>query len=256
MNSLPRTSISIITATFNSCGTLNDCINSVNMQTYANIEHIFVDGASSDGTLSLIKERSAREHRWISEPDHGIYDALNKGISLSSGDVLGFLHSDDVLANSRTLSRIAEIFGSDPTVCGVFGDLQYVSKDDASRIVRNWRSSPFSHNKLNFGWMPPHPTLYVRREWYAQIGGLDTTYQVAADYLSILRLFNEKEFRTVYIPEVLVKMRLGGVSNRSFKSILLKTTEDWRALRSTGRSLVGAIKALTGKNLTKIGQFF
>jgi len=187
----------------------------------------------------------------VSEPDRGIYDALNKGIARASGDVVGFLHADDVYASPDVLARVAEAF-ADPSVAAVHGDLQYVRKDDTARVVRHWRSSPFSPDRLRRGWMPPHPTLYVRREWYERIGGFDTRYRIAADYHSILRLFSQPGFRSAYVPEVFVKMRLGGASNRSLRNIVRKSREDLEALRRTG---VGGVGTLTWKNLGKIGQF-
>jgi glycosyltransferase len=189
-----------------------------------------------------------------SEPDRGIYDALNKGINTATGDVVGFLHADDLYSSSETLATIAKRF-EDPTVCAVYGDLEYVSQNDTSRVVRRWKSKPFIAGALSLGWMPPHPTLYVRRERYSKIGGFDTSYRIAADYLSILQLFGDKTFKAIYIPQVLVRMRLGGVSNRSLKTILRKSREDWRALLECGFGLADTAKALTWKNLSKLSQF-
>lgn len=212
-----------------------------------------VDGASTDGTLDLVR-RAGGLLSVVSEPDGGIYDALNKGIARSGGDIVGFLHADDIYADARVLERVADAFG-DPTVSAVYGDLQYVRQNDTSHVVRHWKSSPFSRRKLAWGWMPPHPTLYVRRAWYQSIGGFDTRYTISADYYSILQLFSEPEFRAVYLPTVLVKMRLGGASNRSIGAILSKSGEDWDALRRTGVGAFGGVGALAWKNLSKLGQF-
>lgn len=246
---LPR--ISIITATYNCAATLGDALVSVATQHYSNYEHVLIDGASNDGTLALLESRRGQIATLISEPDKGIYDALNKGIHNATGDVVGFLHADDVYADARVLERIANAF-ADPSVTAVYGDLQYVHKQDTNSIVRHWRAGPYSRRKLGWGWMPPHPSLYVRREAYTRIGGFDIQYRIAADYDSILKLFTLPDFKAVYIPEVLVKMRVGGASNRSLENILRKSREDYAVLRHSG---VGGAGALLWKNLSKLGQF-
>lgn len=243
--------ISIITATYNCATTLPDAFDSVADQTYQNREHVLIDGASTDGTLALLESRRGQISTLISEPDKGIYDALNKGIANSSGDVVGFLHADDVYADSHVLERIAEAF-ADPSVTAVYGDLQYVRKQDTGSIVRHWRAGPYSAAKLGWGWMPPHPSLYVRRDWYARIGGFDTRYRISADYDSILKFFTQPDFHAVYIPEILVKMRVGGASNRSLKNILRKSREDFDVLQRAG---IGGLGALLWKNLGKLNQF-
>lgn len=243
--------ISVITATWNCSDTLPDCLESVSGQNWSNREHVAIDGASTDGTLAVLESRRDHLGVLVSEPDRGIYDALNKGISRSSGDVIGFLHADDIYGDSDVLRRVAEAF-ADPDVSAVYGDLQYVRKDDTSQVVRHWKSCPFSRTRLAWGWMPAHPTLYVRREWYERIGGFDTRYRIAADYFSILQMFSQPDFKAVYLPHVLVKMRLGGASNRSLSNIVRKSREDLDALRRSG---VGGVGALAWKNLSKIGQF-
>lgn len=214
-----------------------------------------IDGASRDGTAELLEGKRSQLAVLVSEPDKGIYDALNKGIARSSGDVVGFLHADDLYAHPGVLADVAQAF-SDPTVCAVYGDLQYVKQQDPSQVVRHWRSAPFSARRLAWGWMPPHPTLYVRREWYERIGGFDTRYRIAADYFSILQLFSQQEFKAVYLSQVMTKMRLGGESNRSIKNMIRKSTEDFDALRRSGFGPVQGLAALASKNLSKIGQFF
>lgn len=243
--------ISIITATWNCAETVGDCLDSVAGQTWPNREHVVIDGASRDATVEVLESRRAQLSVLVSEPDRGIYDALNKGIARAGGDVVGFLHADDVYAGPDVLTRVAEAF-VDPSVAAVHGDLQYVRKDDTSQVVRYWKSSPFSHRRLRWGWMPPHPTLYVRREWYERIGGFDTRYRIAADYFSILQLFSQPGFNAAYLPEVLVKMRLGGASNRSLANVVRKSREDLDALRRTG---VGGVGTLAWKNASKLAQF-
>ncbi len=243
--------ISIITATWNCAETVGDCLDSVAEQSWPNREHVVIDGASGDATVEVLESRRAQLSVLVSEPDRGIYDALNKGIARASGDAVGFLHADDVYASPDVLARVAEAF-ADPSVAAVHGDLQYVRKDDTSQVVRHWKSSPFSRRRLRWGWMPPHPTLYVRREWYARIGGFDTRYRIAADYFSILQLFSQPGFKAAYLPEVLVKMRLGGASNRSLANVMRKSREDLDALR---RTRVGGVGTLAWKNVSKLGQF-
>ncbi len=246
--------ITIITASFNSEKTISDCVRSINSQTYEQVEHIVVDGGSSDRTVDLVKKLSQRDLLIQSEPDDGIYDALNKGIKLSSGDIIGFLHSDDVLANVDVIAEVARAF-LDTRVSAVYGDLDYVSKNDVSRIVRRWKSSQQSRQHLYLGWMPPHPTLYLRKDVYTKIGGFDKSFQISADYLSVLKLFMCAGVAAKYIPVTIVKMRLGGVSNRSIKSIFIKTCEDVRALRLCGISLFFSVIIVIMKNLTKVPQF-
>ena len=248
-------SISVVTATWNCAKTLPDCLESIGQQAFQSKQHVIVDGASTDGTIDLAKQNLDSTTIFKSEPDKGIYDALNKGILLATGDVVGFLHADDLYASNDVLSKVAKAF-EDPAVCAVYGDLEYVSQDDVSKVIRRWKSKPFNQRDLVWGWMPAHPTLYVRRQWYARIGGFDMSYKISADYLSILQLFSQPGFKAVYVPEVFVKMRMGGASNKSMNALVLKTKEDWRALRSCGFSFVGAARAIAWKNLSKVGQFF
>lgn len=250
----PSPRISVVTATWNCAGTLIDCLTSMNGQTYAHREHVVIDGGSQDGTLELLAQHRGQLAVLISEPDKGIYDALNKGIAHASGDVVGFLHADDLYAHPNVLANIAEAF-ADPVVCAVYGDLQYVRQADPHSVIRHWQSQPFRPQLLRRGWMPPHPTLYVRREWYQSIGGFDTRYRIAADYFSVLQLFSQPDFNAVYLPQVLVQMRAGGVSNRSLANIVRKSREDWDALRRSGFGVSSSLAALMTKNLSKVGQF-
>lgn len=244
--------VSVITATYNRADTVAGALASVAGQTWPNVEHIVIDGASTDGTLQLIEAQRDRLAVLVSEPDGGIYDALNKGLALATGDVVGLLHSDDAYADARVLERVAQAF-ADPAVDGVYGDLDYVAKADMSRIVRRWRSGAYARENLAHGWMPPHPTLFLRRAVIQQWGGFDTTYRIAADYDAMLRYLARGRIRLAYIPEVLVKMRVGGESNRSLGRILRKSREDYLALR---RNEVGGVGALVWKNLSKLPQFF
>jgi len=244
--------ISVITAVFNRRDTIEDTLCSVASQIYGDVEHIVVDGGSCDGTMDVLNACRDQIDVLLSEADRGIYDALNKGIALATGDVVGFLHADDVFADTRVLSRIADAFADD-AVGAVYGDLVYVQAGDMGRVVRHWSAGHFSKSKLAWGWMPPHPTFYVRRSLYARLGGFDLRYRIAADYDTMLRFLGRGEVQAAYIPEVLVKMRLGGVSNRSLANILQKSREDYLVLRRNG---VGGLGALVWKNLSKVAQFF
>jgi glycosyltransferase involved in cell wall biosynthesis len=246
--------ISLITITYNSIKYLGSTLDSIQSQTYKNIEHIVIDGASTDGTYDILKSRISSITKLISEPDRGIYNALNKGLAITSGDVIGFLHSDDVFAHPDVLQDISKVFECDRSIDAVYGDLQYVSADNVNITKRYWRSSDFSHRKLKWGWMPPHPTLYVRRNYYFQIGGFNESYRIAADYLSVLQLFSIKNFRSAYIPEVLIKMRVGGISNQSLRLRFIKSYEDFRALKQSNVGSIFSICIVILKNLSKMYQ--
>jgi glycosyltransferase involved in cell wall biosynthesis len=252
MSSYPK--ISIITATLNSASTLIDCFASIREQSYRNIEHIVIDGGSTDGTLDIVSNYIREVAVLATDHDDGIYDALNNGIALATGDVIGFLHSDDIYASPQVLESISLAF-QDDSVCAVYGDLIYVQKNNKNRIVRRWNGRPFETNLLSRGWMPAHPTLYVRRDWYLSIGGFDSGYRISADYLSVLQMFSFQDFKSIYIPQVFVKMRLGGVSNNSIMSIVKKSGEDWRALRACNFTYFGALYAILYKNFSKLIQF-
>ncbi len=248
--------ISIITATYNCEEYIDYCLKSVANQKYTNIEHIVVDGLSTDKTLEIINLHINNISIFKSEKDSGIYDALNKGIRLANGDVIGFLHADDFYVSDDVLAKVSEAFEEDQSLCGVYSDLEYVSKNNINKQVRKWISKPFRKSLLLYGWMPGHPTLFIKKEWYLKIGCFDTSYHISADYLSILQLFSNPNFKSKYLPITIVKMRVGGVSNKSIKSIVRKSLEDWRALRSSNFSIPNSIFALLIKNLSKITQFY
>lgn len=211
--------ISIITATWNSAATIENAILSVASQGYPDLEHIIVDGNSSDGTLPIVFRYEHLIDKLISEPDHGIYDAMNKGISLATGEVIGILNSDDFYANANVLSKVARVF-EDPGIDTSYGDLIYVDPTNVNRITRYWKAN--SHHPRSFyqGWMPPHPTFFVRRRVYENYGHFNVALGTAADYELTLRLLLKYKVSTTYIPEVLVHMRAGGASNASIKSRL------------------------------------
>ncbi|HCQ66710.1 MAG TPA: glycosyl transferase [Rhodobacteraceae bacterium] len=244
--------ISIVTVVYGAEKTIGEALESVARQSWKDIEHVVIDGASPDRTLEVIRDHERDNMVIVSEPDEGIYDALNKGYRLATGDVVGIVHADDILADHMVLERVAEAF-ADPEVDAVYGDLDYVAKEDPSRVIRHWQAGGFTRAKLRAGWMPPHPTLFLRRRVFETHGLFDTSFRIAADYDAILRYFGRAGVRSVYVPEVLVKMRVGGASNRSLRTILKKSREDYRALRKNG---IGGIGALAGKNFSKIPQFF
>jgi glycosyltransferase len=244
--------ISIVTAVYNNRTTIGQALDSLLSQTYSNIESLVIDGGSTDGTLEVIGRYSSRLGFLISEPDYGIYDALNKGIKNATGDVIGFLHSDDVFEDNEVLERIAAAF-QDSAVDAIYGDLVYVRHDDIRKVIRYWIAGNFNASQLSRGWMPPHPTFYVRRAIYENLGGFDIRYQISADYDTILRFLFKSNIRTFYIPQVLIRMRAGGLSNRSFRGIMRKSYEDLCILR---RNKVGGIFALLCKNLRKLNQFW
>ena len=242
--------ISIITITYNSAQTLGRALESVLRQTYPDIEHVLVDGASTDGTRAMIEAYAAAHQnvRWVSEKDDGIYNALNKGIRMATGDVIGFLHSDDILNSPDSIGHIAEAFGQ-KEVDVVYGDLLYCK---GNKVVRKWRSNPFRASLLKYGWMPPHPTMYVRREVYEQVGLYDEWFRISADYDITLRIFTGG-YKTRYIPEVLVRMETGGASNRDTKARLSKTQEDYFVLK---KNHIGAgFLTVLCKQVRKIRQF-
>ena len=244
--------ISVVTAVLNRSGTIAHTISSVQNQTHGDVEHVIQDGQSTDGTLDEIRNHMNDETLLVSEPDNGIYDGINRGIARATGDIVGLLHSDDFFGGADTLELIAaacERKGVD----GVYGDLQYVSASDPDRVIRYWRSGEFDRRKLARGWMPPHPTLYLRREVFEKWGAYDTSYKIAADYDAILRWLGKGRISLAYIPEVLVNMRVGGDSNRSFSHIVRKSREDYRAIKS---NRMGGFGTLVLKNASKVGQFF
>ncbi|MGZ8069455.1 glycosyltransferase family 2 protein [Aeromonas salmonicida] len=243
--------VSIITATYNSAATIHDTLSSLENQTYPNIEYIIVDGASKDNTLEVIKNHCTRVSQIISEPDHGIYDALNKGIAAATGDIIGFLHSDDLFAYPEAVQDMVDIFQSGDHDA-VYADLEYVQQDNINRMVRLWQSGTYNKKKLKYGWMPAHPTFYMRRSCYIKFNDFDLTYKISADYDSILRYLWQGDVNAGYLPKVLIKMRVGGISNRSLANILCKTREDIQAMRNNGLFWPLTIAL---KNLSKIPQF-
>lgn len=244
--------VSIITATYNSSETIVDTLKSLEQQSYPDIEYIIIDGASKDNTLDVVRDNCSRVSKIISEPDKGIYDALNKGIQAATGDVIGFLHSDDLFAYPDAVADIVATLEKNQSQAA-YADLAYVSKEDTEKMVRLWNSGAYQRNKMLSGWMPPHPTFYMKRELYLSLGQFDLGFKIAADYDSLLRYLWSNKVSMSYLPKVLIKMRVGGASNRSLSNIYKKTCEDIQALKNNN---VFWPKAIFIKNFSKIPQFF
>lgn len=249
--------VTIITATYNSSSTLARCIASVDEQTYQEIEHLIIDGSSTDNTMEIIQKNPGRITKIVSEPDKGIYDALNKGVKLATGDIIGFLHSDDCFHSHQTLENIVMAFSSPQTQNnpdGIYGDLVFVDQKDSHKIVRYWKSQPFEPKLLRQGWMPPHPTLFMRRKVYEKHRLFNINLKCAADYDYILRVFQDQSLYIYYIPEVITVMGMGGVSTTGFKSLINKKKEDYWVLKSN--RIPYPLWVLLLKNILKIPQLF
>ena len=221
--------ISVITVAFNSTQTIGDTLDSVASQTHSEVEHLVIDGASKDATLDVIRGHANERIRYFSEPDRGIYDAMNKGLKAASGEVIGFLNSDDMFADREVLARIAGAF-EDPLVDVCFGDLVYVSYDN-QRIVRYWKSRAFMPGDFARGWCPAHPTFYVRRRALERAGLFDLDFRLAADSEFMMRYLELVRARSVYLPWVQVRMRLGGATNASLANVFAQNREIFTALR-------------------------
>ncbi|HKK19491.1 MAG TPA: glycosyltransferase family 2 protein [Opitutales bacterium] len=262
--------ISVITVTYNSASTIVDTVESVLGQTHPEIEYLIVDGASTDQTLEKLEPCRDRLAGVLSEPDRGMYDAMNKGIARATGEVVAILNSDDVYANPEVLSKVAVAFAGEPGEPSdggrtflsanearhpdiVYGDLHYVSAD-LSKVVRDWKSGSFTPGQFKRGWHPPHPSFFVRRGVYEQLGGYRLDLRIAADYEFMLRVMEKHERKAAYLPEVLVKMRTGGESNRSIVNIWKANKECYRAWRMNEYGPITGAAAILRKPLSKLKQ--
>ena len=244
--------ISIITVCFNSASTIEETILSVAAQKYADKEHLVIDGASTDGTVEILHRHSSIAH-WVSEADRGIYDAMNKGVAMASGEIVGTLNADDVYADDTVLSQVAEVF-ADPAVEACYADLVYVDKHHPDKVVRYWKSCPYKAGLFERGWMPAHPTFFVRRGVYEQFGTFDLNFSRQADFELTMRFLAVHGIKSVYIPRIWVKMRAGGISNNSVRGVIKGNLEAWRACRKNKLD-VGPFFMLT-KVMSRVPQWF
>lgn len=246
--------VSIITSTYNSQKTLRDTIESVIRQDYPHIEYIIVDGGSTDGTLDIVKEYAHAIARVISEPDKGIYDAMNKGIAAATGDVVGILNSDDFFASNHVIRTIAETLQNDPTLDGVHANLYYVHPTNTDHIIRYWRTRPYPAKGFLTGWHPAHPTFYVKRECYTRYGAFRLDMPLSADFELMLRYIQCHQIRIKHINEVFVRMRTGGASGKNVMSIIQGIKQCRYAFKVNGLK-VPLLYPLY-RLFPKIGQYF
>lgn len=244
--------ISIITAVFNAAGTIEDTLLSVARQTYPDVEHIVVDGRSTDATLEIVKRHQAKLAKVVSEPDNGVYDAMNKGLALASGEVVGFLNADDVYMHPEVLAKVAAIM-ADPAVDGCYADLVYVDRERTSRVVRHWTSRDYVPGLFEKGWMPAHPTFFVRKSVYEKLGGFNLRYRMQADFDLALRFMSIHGIQTRYVPEVWVRMRMGGMSNNSVRNMVRGNIEAYAACRTNGLNVPPWF--ILTKVLSRVPQF-
>ena len=240
--------VSIITAIYDADDTLTQSVNSVNSQSYENIEHILIISRPSNATLKLIDNIKTKNTKVFFDDKLGIYNALNKGIDHAQGDIIGFVHSDDYLNNNHAIEYIVDAFKEHDAEC-VYGNLDIVSKSNPNKIIRHWKSGTFSSSKLKYGWMPPHPALYLKKSVFETYGKFDSAYKISGDYDFTLRYFNKTKGKIIYIPLTFYKMRYGGIS--SIK-LFQKMQEDYSAIR---RNNAGGSLTLIYKNLSKFKQF-
>ena len=246
--------ISIITVTFNCELYIADCLASVKAQKYHNIEHIIIDGGSTDKTISIVKKFSHIK-KIVSEPDKGIYDAMNKGIKIATGDIIGFLNSDDFYSNNKVISKVVKEFEKDSFLDACYSDLIYVDQFNTSKTIRYVKSSKFQEGLFSKGWCPPHPTFFVRRSVYKKFGNFDLSYKFASDVDLMMRFLEKYKIKSKYIPEVWVKMRMGGVTNKNLKNIWLQNKEIIHSFNKNNLS-VNLLKFLILKIISRILQYF
>ena len=245
--------VSIITITYNSAATLAVTLQSVIDQTYPDIEYIIVDGASTDATLAIVEEHKQGISKVISGKDKGLYDALNKGIALATGDLIGILHSDDFYTDSYVIEKMVKAI-TDHKADAAYADLYYVDRHDTSRIFRKWKSGTYKHGMFLNGWMPPHPTFFAKRSCYTEFGSFNLSLVSAADYELMLRFIHKHKIKLAYLPEFIIKMRVGGKSNVSLKNRIRANNEDRKAWKING--LKPHFHTLYAKPLRKIIQLF
>lgn len=244
--------ISLITVTYNSEKYLAHCIDSIQRQTFKDIEHIIVDGNSKDNTVAIIKSYGNKIAKWISEPDRGMYDAINKGIAMATGDVIGVLNSDDMLFSDDVIENIANTFETE-NVDSVYGDLQYVDQEVTSRVFRTWKGKKYDRNLFKMGWMPGHPTFYIKKSVIDMYGGYENHYFTAADYEFMARYLFKHRISSFYLPKLIVKMRRGGASNNNINHRFRANRRDYLAMKQNAIPLPFLVSIL--KPLIKVHQY-
>ena len=253
--------VSIITCTNNSEKTIQDCCLSIFSQSYKNIEHIILDRNSQDRTTSIVKQNSRKNIKIYQQKSFGIYGALNEGMKVSNGEIIGILHSDDQLIDKDVIKIIAEVFLKNRDLDILFSNIYYTKKNDTNKIIRKWvsslkegiQSNQELNKKIENGWMPPHTTLFFKKDLLQKVGYYDENLKISSDYDFIIRLFKKNEFKIFFLDKFTVKMRSGGISNKNIKNILIKMNEDFSIMR---KYKLNAIKTILIKNLSKIQQFF
>ncbi|MEA1890848.1 MAG: glycosyltransferase family 2 protein [Pseudomonadota bacterium] len=246
--------ISVITVVFNAVDTIKHTIRSVIDQDYKDIEHIVIDGGSTDGTMDVVNSYRKQLAVVISEPDKGIYDAMNKGIELASGDIIGTLNSDDWYADKEVLSRVARAFSNDKHLDAVYGDIVFVTKDKPHGLVRYWESQPYKEGLFEKGWMPAHPSFFVKRDCYSRYGKFDLDLKIQSDFDLTMRFMVVHKIKTRYLPGVMVKMRMGGVTNNRISNVIKGNYEAYRACKKNGLSVTPLF--MVKKVFSRIPQFF
>jgi len=244
--------VSLITVVYNGEKYLNECFESVKAQDYADLEYIVIDGGSTDSTLSIVEQHKKAIGQFVSEKDKGMYDALNKGITIANGEVVGILNADDMLAGTDVISNIVKQFKEEKSD-GVYGNLNYINPDQANSIVRKWVSKPFTLKDIKLGWMPAHPTLYLKKDLFEKYGNYSLDYGTAADYELMIRFLYQHQVKAVFLNQLIVNMRIGGMSNASFKQRYHAMLNDFKAMRSN--AIPYPIITLLLKKISKIGQF-
>lgn len=245
--------ISIITVSYNSEKTIENTIKSVINQTYSDIEYIIIDGGSTDHTLSIIEKYKDKIAKIISKPDKGIYDAMNKGLKLASGEIIGILNSDDLYYNEKVIETIIKKIKEKNADC-CWGDLVYINKNNINQIIRFWKSSEYGNRKFQKGWHPPHPTFFVRKKIYEKYGNFNLKFKIAADYELMLRFLEKYKIKFCYIPMILVKMKTGGKSNKNIVNYILGNIESYKAWKINNLK-INPFKLFL-KPLSKISQYF
>jgi glycosyltransferase involved in cell wall biosynthesis len=245
--------VSIITVAYNAADTIADTIESVAQQDHVDIEHIIIDGASSDGTIEIVDRYRESLAIVVSEPDQGIYDAMNKGLRMATGEIVGMLNADDIYADNGVISRVAGVFAEDEGLDGVYGDIVFVNRQSPQKTVRYWKSRPYRDGLFEKGWMPPHPTFFVRSEVYRRYGDFDTRFRIQSDFDLCMRFMAIHHVRTRYLPGVMVKMRMGGVTSSGPVNVIKGNIEAYNACRKNGLKVSPLF--IARKILSRVPQF-